>query len=640
MSKAQQEQSADISILDYPECVRKRKEMYLPNMSHAIFEIVDNGVDEICAGHGSVITVEIKQDHISVTDNGRGIPVTMHKDPRYSHLTQAEVAYTVLHAGGKFGGEGSYKSATGGLHGVGASVTNALSEKLTLEVCTGGSMYKAEFEKGEITDNMKKIGPIPEELGEDFTGTSVTFTLDPEIWKEEDLEIKRIQKRLQQIAFLNPGLAIQLDVDYTQKDGKAFDIHEMHKYDEGLVAYIQKLLNGKKQISPIIGYSTTVNDIQINFAVSYSDGYSEELYSFVNNISTEDGGEHLIGLRNGIARAINKYAVENKILKEGQKYDIGDCLEGSVGIVSIKVFEPKFDGQSKSKIKMPGVRQPVRETVENTFYEFLDANPEEAQMILKKAELAQKARQSAQRAREAIRKSKSLTDGNPKGYASCQSKVPEECEIWYAEGDSAGGSLKQGRDRKTQAILPVFGKIANVEKMGLDQVFENSKLLDIVKPLKCGIGEDFDLSKMRYHKCILASDADDDGKHIVTLYITFFYRYLRPIIEAGMLYISTPPLYKIEKGKKTYYAYSDADRDAILAEVGNGAKIQRYKGLGEMNPNQLWETTMNPETRKLLQVTIDDAEACNEAISICMGEEVGPRKKFIFDNAIYADLDL
>lgn len=508
MIKEVQEQSADISILDFPDCVRKRKEMYLSNMSHAIFEIVDNGVDEITSGHGSVISVEIKQDYVCVTDNGRGIPVTKHKDPRYAHLTQAEVAYTVLHAGGKFGGEGSYKTATGGLHGVGASVTNALSESLTLEVCSNGSLYRAEFSKGLITKNMALVGPIPEELGEEFTGTSVTFTLDKEIWKDEDLEINRIAKRLQQIAFLNPGLCINLNIDYTQKDGKHFKIDEIYKYDEGLAAYINKLLNGKKQMTAIIAHNDQVGDVQVSFAVSYSEGYSEEIYSFVNNINTEDGGDHLIGFRNGIARAINRYAVENKILKEGQKYDIGDCLEGSVGIVSVKVFEPKFDGQSKSRIKMPSVRQPVRELVETTFYDFLDANPEEADFILKKAELAQKARQSAQKAREAIRKSKSFS-GNPTKFAACQSRNPEECEIWYAEGDSAGGSLKQARDRKTQAVLPIFGKIANVEKMSLDEVLNNVKLLNIVAPLKCGIGEDFDIEKLRYHKLILSADADE-----------------------------------------------------------------------------------------------------------------------------------
>lgn len=495
---------AQISVLEFPHNVRKRRGMYLPSKDHAVSEIVDNGVDEGAAGYADTIIVNINKDQVvNVCDNGRGIPVTPHKDPKYAGLTQAEVAYTVLHAGGKFGTEDGYKTVTGGLNGVGASVVNALSEWLELEVYVDHKIHKCRFEKGEIVEHMKEIGTYDE----DISGTSVTFKLDEPIWEGEQFDLKHIVNRLRILSYLNPKLTFVANVDSIDKDGKEFKCEETFHHPTGLTAYIERLTKARTCITPIFSNTTTVDGMEITYSFVYTDGYNEDTKSFVNNINTDDGGDHLIGLRHGISAAVNKYASENKTTKD-LKFEISDALEGVCGIVSIKVKDPHFDGQSKSKIKMPQIRGVIREFVASTTYAVLDANPEISKVIIDKALLAQKVRNQAAKVREAMRKSKSLIEGKPEKFADCQTKDPAESEIWIAEGDSAGGSLKSARDRRTQAILPVFGKILNVAKSNLADVLKNPKLLDLLKALKCGIGEEFDISKLRYHKIVLASDAD------------------------------------------------------------------------------------------------------------------------------------
>lgn len=482
---------------------------------------------------------------------------------------------------------------------------------------------------------MKQIGTYDE----DITGTSVTFELDESIWEGERLDLKHIVNRLRQLSYLNPNLTFIVNIDSIDKDDKLFKCEETFFHPNGLTSYIERLTKARTCLTPIFSQSTSLDDMEMTYSFVYTDTYNEDTKSFVNNINTDDGGDHLIGLRQGISLAINKYAAENKATKD-IKFEISDALEGVCGIISIKVKNPHFDGQSKSKIKMPAIRGTIRDFVASTVYDVLDANPDIAKIILEKALLAQKVRHQAAKVRETMRKTKSLTDGKPEKFADCQSKDPAECEIWIAEGDSAGGSLKSARDRRIQAILPIFGKVLNVLKASMSDVLKNPKLLDLLKALKCGIGEEFDITKLRYHKVILASDADVDGAHIATLFITFFYDYLRPLIEGGYLYISLPPLYKIEKGKTKRYAYSDDEKDAIQAELGGNCTIQRYKGLGEMMPEQLWETTMDPEIRTLVQITVEDAEAAREILDICMGEKVEPRRNFIIENALEATLDI
>lgn len=579
-----QTNQAQITVLEFPYCVQQRKGMYLSSKDQAIYEIIDNGIDEHAAGYANTIILKIDKDQvITVIDNGRGIPVTKHS--KYKDLSQAEVAYTVLHAGGKFGdsAEGSYKTVTGGLNGVGASVVNALSEWLELEIYTNNEIYKVRFEKGKIVDKLKQTGTYDQEI----TGTSVSFKLDDDIWKEEYLDLKHIVTRMRELAFLNPKLKLVMDIDTVDKDGNDFVNKDTFEFPEGLKSYIERLTKSRTIITPIFGDEIMIDDMQISFAFANTEAYSEEIKSYVNNISTHDGGDHLIGLKHGISAAVNKYALETKVLKDS-KFEIADALEGVVGIISIKVIEPQFDGQSKSKIKMPKIKNPIRDAIADYCYTMLDSNPDIAKVIMDKALLAQKARSQAAKVRESIRKQKTLTDGNPEKFAHCQSKDPAVCEVWVAEGDSAGGSLKMGRDRKNQAILPIFGKILNVEKSNLIDVLKNPKLLDLLKALKCGIGEEFDIEKIRFHKIILASDADVDGKHIQALFLAFFYSYLRPIIEAGYLYVSIPPLYKLEKGKTKMYAYSDEEKNNLLTEMGTTTKIQRYKGLAKPSPYYLF----------------------------------------------------
>lgn len=625
-------EQASITVLRFPDCVRLRRHMYINSKNHAIDEIVDNCIDEHFAGRCDSISVEIINadgvEVVIVTDNGSGIPVTKHPDPEYKNLTQAEVAYTVLHAGGKFGsaGKDGYKTATGGLHGVGASCVNALSSKLFLTTYQKGVVYEAVFEKGKIISNMQPIS----EYTEDFSGTQVKFILDDEIWGDEKFNFKHLAKRLKQIAYLNPKLTIVYSNEFTQEE-------ETFHYPEGVKSYVEKLSAEKSPLHSIEYYSDTIETFSIQCSFCYTQSFYPEIYSFCNNIATESGGDHLIGFNHGIQKAVNDYCIQNKLIKEDDKFEINDCLEGIVGVVSVIVVNPQFEGQGKTKIKMPGIRNAIKNYVAEKFFSYLDHHPEYVDAIVNRVLLAQKARISAQNARENARKTKDALQGNVKGLADCQEKDPALCEIFIVEGDSAGGSAKSGRNRKTQAILPIFGKILNTEKSVFSKVLDNVKIGSLIKALKCGIADEFDIKKLRYHKIILLSDADVDGYHIQTLYITFFYRYYREIIENGYLYIGQPPLFKIETKKEHWYAYSDEEKEKIIQGIPNtNYKVQRYKGLGEMNADQLWETTLNPEHRTLIRITLQDAEEAENMVTTCMSEDISSRKKFIEEYAKYA----
>ncbi|MBR5543491.1 MAG: DNA topoisomerase (ATP-hydrolyzing) subunit B [Oscillospiraceae bacterium] len=622
---------SNIQVLEGLEAVRRRPGMYIGSTSeaglhHLVYEIVDNAIDEALAGHCSCITVEIGEDDvISVTDNGRGIPTGIHETGK----SALEVVFTVLHAGGKFGG-GGYK-VSGGLHGVGASVVNALSEWLEVEVCDGRDIHYMRFIRGDVETPIKVIGKGTE------TGTKVTFKPDREIFDTTVFNYETLQKRLQQQAFLNAGVRIVLRDSRKAEDG-AEGKSDDFCYEGGIRTFVEFLNKKikKEVIHPEVIYvSGTRDDDFAEIAMQYNDGYNENIISFANNINTTEGGMHETGFKAALTRVVNDYAKKNKMLKDDEKLEGTDMLEGLTCIISVKVLEAQFEGQTKTKLGNASVRTLVTNMVNEKLSTFFEENPKIARTIVGKTIDAAHAREAARKAKEISRKKSSDSLSLPGKLADCQVKDPRLTEIYIVEGDSAAGSAKEGRDRRFQAILALWGKMLNVEKARADKIYNNDKLSPVIAALGTGILADCDLEKLRYHKVVIMSDADVDGAHIRTLLLTFFFRFMRPLVEAGHIYFAMPPLYKVYKGKREKYVYDDASLPAALEEIGEDAKIQRFKGLGEMNPEQLWETTMNPENRVLARVTLEDAIAADETFTLLMGEKVEPRREFIEQNAGY-----
>ena len=623
-----------IQILEGLQAVRKRPGMYIGSTSlrglhHLVYEIVDNSVDEALAGFCKNIEVSINPDNsITVTDDGRGIPVGINQK---AGIPAVEVVFTILHAGGKFGG-GGYK-VSGGLHGVGASVVNALSEWLEVTICSEGKVYRQRYERGNTIYKLKVIGECEPEK----TGTSVTFLPDKEIFEETVFEFNTLKTRLREMAFLTKGLRIVLK-DLREEEIKEKEFH----YEGGIKEFVEYLNHSKTALyEDIIYCEGTKDDVYVEAAFQHNDSFTENVYSFVNNINTPEGGTHLTGFRTAVTDTFNAYARKNKLLKDTEDNLSGeDIREGLTAIVSIKIGEPQFEGQTKQKLGNSEARGAVKSIVSEKLEIYLEQNPAVAKMILEKSILAQRAREAARKARDLTRR-KSALDGMalPGKLADCSDKNPENCEIYIVEGDSAGGSAKTARSRATQAILPLRGKILNVEKARLDRIYGNAEIKAMITAFGTGIHEDFDISKLRYHKIIIMTDADVDGAHIATLLLTFLYRFMPELIKQGYVYLAQPPLYKLEKNKKVWYAYSDEELNQILNEVGrdNSNKIQRYKGLGEMDAEQLWETTMDPEQRVLLRVNMNEEEASEIDVTFTtlMGDKVEPRREFIEANAKY-----
>ena len=635
--------SDQIQVLEGLEAVRKRPGMYIGStgprgLHHLVYEIVDNAIDEALAGYCDRIDVRILPgDIICVQDNGRGVPVGVQHQ---TGLPAVTVVYTILHAGGKFGG-GSYK-VSGGLHGVGASVVNALSSWLEVEVRQGGHLYRQRFSRGNAEYDLQDLGSIenPEQ-----TGTMVTFKADPEIFKETTVyDFATLETRLREQAFLNAGVNIILTDERDPENIKSDRFH----YEGGVASFVE-YLNRKKAVEVIhpdvIYFSATApdNNSTCEIAMQYTDSFNELILSFANNIHTVDGGTHEDGFKRALTRVMNDYARKYNILKEADKNLSGeDVREGLTCVISVKVKEAQFEGQTKGKLGNTEISGLVSNLMSDKLMTFLEENPAVARAIFDKAMAASRAREAARKARDLVRRKSALENATlPGKLADCQSRNPEETEIYIVEGDSAGGSAKGGRDRTFQAILPLWGKMLNVEKARLDRVYGNDKLMPVITALGTGIGEEFDLNKLRYGRVIIMADADVDGSHIRTLLLTFFYRYMRPLVEEGHVYIAQPPLFRITKNKRHYYAYSDNERDEIMTQLQSGYDIQRYKGLGEMDSEQLWETTMNPETRVMLQVTPSDAAQADEIFTILMGDKVEPRREFIERNAKYVkNLDI
>ena len=624
----------DIQVLEGLEAVRLRPGMYIGSTSvrglhHLVWEIVDNGIDEALAGFANRIDVTIEPgDIIAVRDNGRGMPVGIHEK---TGISAVETIMTVLHAGGKFGG-GAYK-VSGGLHGVGASVVNALSEWLEVTVYQDGKIYFIRFENGgHAVEPLKIIGTTEE------TGTLVRFKADPTIFKDTTVyDYETLNSRMRQLAFLNKDIRLTL-TDKRTSDGPSND----YKYEGGIIEYVQFLNKNKSTISDKVIYVEGLQDgILAEVALQYNDGYQSSIYSFCNNIHTHEGGYHEDGFRMALTRCINTYAKNNNMIKKDESLSQDDVKEGLVAIISVKHPDPQYEGQTKTKLGNSEVRKIVSNIAGEQINRFFLENPDIAKAIVEKAEIASKARIAAKKARELTRR-KSALDGIsslPGKLTDCSSKDASECEIYIVEGDSAGGSAKQGRDAKTQAILPLRGKILNVEKARTHRIFENQEIRSMITAFGCGIQEDVDVSKLRYHKIVIMTDADVDGSHICTLMLTFLYRFMKPVIEGGYVYIAQPPLYKVQKGKKIAYAYKEQEMDQLREEFKDGYKVQRYKGLGEMDAEQLWETTMDPHHRVLKRVTIDDAMEADSVFDMLMGEDVEPRREYIQENAVYANLD-
>ncbi|MFR3239264.1 MAG: DNA topoisomerase (ATP-hydrolyzing) subunit B [Acutalibacter sp.] len=639
-----------IQVLEGLEAVRKRPGMYIGStgprgLHHLVYEIVDNAIDEALAGFCDKIDVRLLPGNVVyVSDNGRGIPVgVQHK----TGLPAVTVVFTILHAGGKFGG-GSYK-VSGGLHGVGASVVNALSTWLEVEVVSDGILYFQRFERGKAVTELQNRGPAPEGRSR---GTVVRFQADPEIFKETTVyEYDTLQKRLREQAFLNAGVNIQLTDERPREDrpeneqDREVPYQNDYCYEGGVSSFVEFINANKEVIHPdVIHFSAVAQDENstAEIAMQYTDSYQEQILSFANNIHTTDGGTHEDGFKRSLTRVMNDYARKYNILKDGDKNLSGeDVREGLTCVISVKLKEAQFEGQTKAKLGNTEISSLVSSTVYDKVMTYLEENPATARTIFDKALSASRAREAARKARDLARRKTALENTTlPGKLADCQSRDVTETEIYIVEGDSAGGSAKGGRDRKFQAILPLWGKMLNVEKARLDKVYSNEKLMPVVTALGTGIGEDFDLSKLRYGKIIIMADADVDGSHIRTLLLTFFFRFMRPLVEEGHVYLAQPPLFRITKGKRHYYAFSDPQRDQIMQELGAGYEIQRYKGLGEMDSEQLWETTMNPETRTMRRVEVEDAIEADEVFTVLMGDKVEPRRDFIMKRAKEANWDV
>jgi DNA gyrase subunit B len=625
-NKVTQNYSADnITVLEGLAAVRKRPGMYIgttdvAGLHHMIWEIVDNSIDEALAGHCTQVDVVIHKDgSLSVEDDGRGIPVDVVKKTGKSAL---ETVLTVLHAGGKFG-DGGYK-VSGGLHGVGVSVVNALSNSLIAQVKRDGKLHQQKYAKGDIITDIEVIGEAED------TGTKITFTPDDTIFETVKFDFKTIVNRLRQQAYLTKGVTITVT---DERDGQRAKFY----FEGGVSSYVLHINKDKEGISKVFYCEKEIDDIQVEISLQYSTSYQEHIFTFANNISNPEGGTHLTGFKSALTRTINTYARDNGILKEkDDNLSSDDVREGLTAVVSVKIPDPQFEGQTKSKLSNPEVRSAVEKVFAEELDYYLQENPKDAKSIIGKGTLAARARKAARAAREAITRKGALEGMSlPGKLADCASKKAEDCEVYLVEGDSAGGSAKQGRDRDTQAILPLRGKILNVEQARLDRIVANEEIKAIITALGVGIGESFNIEKLRYHKVVIMTDADVDGAHIATLLLTLFFRYFRPLIENGHIYLANPPLFKIWKGKKEFYAFSDAEKDKIIQEhFGDSEpKTQRYKGLGEMNPDQLWETTMDPETRSMFKVSIQDAERADSVFETLMGSDVQPRKKFVQNRA-------
>ena len=632
-----------IQVLEGLDPVRKRPGMYIGStgekgLHHLVYEIVDNSVDEALAGYCKNIHVTIQQDNsIMVEDDGRGMPVDMHPKEK---IPAVEVIHTVLHAGGKFGG-GGYK-VSGGLHGVGASVVNALSTRMEVEVKRNGNIYALAFEKGKTVEKMHIVG------NSDSTGSKTIFWPDPEIFEETVFDYATLEHRLREMAFLNKGIRITL----ADERGEELVKKEFH-YEGGIKEFVKFMNKNKNAIHDEVIYfeakgkdKTGIGDMEMEVAFQYTDGYSELIMSYANNINTVDGGYHLSGFKSALTRVFNDYARKNKILKDNDSPLTGDDVrEGLTAVVSVKLTNPQFEGQTKGKLGNSEMKGFVESQTNENFTAFLQENPSQAKEIMAKAIQAARAREAARKARDITRKNNVLEGFSlPGKLADCQEKDPALSEIFLVEGDSAGGSAKSGRDRTRQAILPLRGKILNVEKARLDKILNSDEIKNMITAFGCNIGDDFDITKLRYHKIIIMTDADVDGAHIRTLLLTFFYRYMRPLIEGGYVYAAQPPLFQVKKGNEVYYTYSDREQEKLLADLADKPgklTIQRYKGLGEMDDNQLWETTMDYTKRTLIQITLDDVAAADEIFTTLMGDKVPPRKKFIEENAKYVkNLDI